>query len=82
MIEIFRVINAQSLLQIAERLDSWLSDLEHSLIQQHGITTDLSDLHRQINEILVWEKEYGTTTPVVKKLQSASSKFKEGMEVI
>jgi hypothetical protein len=53
-------------------------DLEKLLIQQHGISTDPADLHRQINEILVWEKQYKDLTSEVEKLKAASSKFNEG----
>ena len=73
------VTNAQSVLQIADRFDRWLTNIEQSLIQQHGITTDLADLHRQINEILVLEKEYTNTNRVVRKLKSTmSKKFSKG----
>lgn len=73
------VTKTQSVLQLADRFDGWISKLEQSLIQQHGITTDLPDLHRQINEILVLEKEYTNTSRVVDKLNSTiAEKFPDG----
>ena len=62
------------MLQIADRFDIWLSDIEQSLIQQHGITTDLADLHSQINQVISLEKEYPKTNKVVQKLKSLSDK--------
>ena len=73
MVFTYRLDHAHVVLIIATELDEWLNNLESVLVNQHGITTDPTDIAEQHEDLLALKREFKIADSSIQKLKAASA---------